>query len=153
MVGTSFCTIADEETANGHTSQLLPTQKAMKMPPLQLKLQPRRPPLSTSMHWLLPGLLSSVALTTIEMGGRMVVTRHNADAGLFTQSQLVLGGLISALRIARNMLANAPVSRSRSAGPRVTMLEWATKTTLNAGREQFAPSHTLLRQSFYCPAS
>ena len=59
-----------------------------------------------------PGLLSSVTLTTIELGGRVLVTKYNADAGLFTQAQLALAGLVSAARIGRSHLHQKDVGQS-----------------------------------------
>ena len=51
------------------------------------------------LSWLVPGLLASVALTSIEMGARILASKHNADAGLFMQAQLAFAALVSAIRL------------------------------------------------------
>ena len=51
--------------------------------------------------WLVPGILASLTLTAVEMGGRMITTRFGAEAGLFMQSQLAMCGLVSVVRLFR----------------------------------------------------
>ena len=51
--------------------------------------------------WLVPGILASLTLTAVEMGGRMITTRFSADAGLFMQAQLAMCGLVSVVRLFR----------------------------------------------------
>ena len=53
------------------------------------------------LSWLTPGLLASVSLTAVEMGGRMLVSAFDADAAIFTQAQLVFAGMVSAVRLLR----------------------------------------------------
>ena len=58
-----------------------------------------------TLRWLVPGLMASVALTTVEMGARILITRHDADAGIFVQAQLVMSGALAAASKLKGVLA------------------------------------------------
>jgi len=46
-------------------------------------------------------LLASAALTSVEMGARVLASKYSADAGLFMQAQLVFAAVVSAFRLVR----------------------------------------------------
>ena len=93
-----------------HAEQLLAAPQPVPSAAPQQLTTPAHP----LWKWLLPGLMASVAITTVEMGARALTTMYEADAGRFTQAQLVWSGIIA---LAKMLLAPGGLLAALSAVP------------------------------------
>jgi drug/metabolite transporter (DMT)-like permease len=86
--------------------------------PAKTKAEDRLPPLPSQplARWLVPALLASACITSVEMTARALTAKHNADASLFAQTQMAASGLVALLKLLRRRLKQDPKQTSYGSG-------------------------------------